>query len=215
MRLRRAGLALLLAWPVGAVVAAEPAEPTDEQFVASLAAPGAAGPIDRRRLARLMFSAASTLDAGRSGLRFLHGRIVVSSGSAAAVGQLLEDHLAGYASAVSDFKRSATTFLDQPESLLGWYQVLLDGQHACWQLDVHQRVIETYGASAEDLMTAAASREACTRLRTTAFQPRVAAIVRDALVEQIYQRDELRRLEQQVAELERLVEELAGIAGAP
>jgi hypothetical protein len=131
------------------------------------------------------------------------------------VGQLLDQHLADYGASVSGFKRSATAFLDQPESMLAWYQVLLDGQRACWQLDVHQRVIETYGASAEDLMGVAASREACTRLRTLSFQPRVESIVRDALVERVYQREELRRLEQQVAELERLVEELAGIERAP
>jgi hypothetical protein len=190
-------------------------ELTDEQFLASLGSAPAKQPIDRRRLARLLQGIASTLDAGLSRVRSLHGRLVVPDAAGATVQPQLEARFGDYSASVAAFKRSATEFLDEPDSQLRWYQVEVDGQRACWQLDVHQRLIETYGARTSDLMTVAASRDACSRLRVGVFQPRVAAIVRDALIEQVYQREEIRKLEQQIAELEQLVDDLSEIEHSP
>jgi hypothetical protein len=71
-------------------------------------------------------------------------------------------------------------------------------------------LVETYGSTA-DMMSILSSREACGRLQTAAFQPRVQAIVMDALVEQVYQRQEILDLEAELAELEKLLSDLRKI----
>jgi hypothetical protein len=100
--------------------------------------------------------------------------------------------------------------LDEPNSLLLLYRTLVDGQRTCWYFDLHNWFIETYGSDA-DMVSILSSREACGRLRTAAFQPRVEAILMDALVEQVYQRQELLELKAELRELERLLADLREI----
>ena len=180
---------------------------TDDEFIESLGDEANTAPVDRKRLARILFSLASTLDGGKSSVQLLHSNVVVPDPSRQAVRSLLRTRYEGYTRSLARFKASVTKLLDEPNSLLLFYRTLTDGQRACWQFDLHNRLIETYGSTA-DMLSILSSREACGRLRTAAFQPRVEAIVMDALVEQVYQRQEILELEEELKELEALLADL-------
>jgi len=212
--LRRLALGLLLvalapAWPP--VTAAD--EMTDDEFIESLADEDSRVPVDRKRLARIFFSLSATLDGGKSSVQLLHGNLVVPDTSRQAVQTLLRKRYAQYTDSLDRFKESVGGLLDQPESLLLLYRTLVDGQRACWYFDLHNWFIETYGSEA-DMLSILSSREACGRLRTAAFQPRVEAILMDALVEQVYQRQELSELRTELAALEKLLADLREIDDA-
>jgi hypothetical protein len=103
-----------------------------------------------------------------------------------------------------------TDLLDEPYSLLRLQRMLVDGQRACWQFDLHNRLIETYGADAS-MLSILSSREACSRLQLASFQPRVRAIIVDALVERVYQHEEIRDLQADLRDLEELLADLQEI----
>ena len=103
-----------------------------------------------------------------------------------------------------------TELLDEPNSLLRFQRGLIDGQRACWSFDLHNRLIETYG-SETGMLSILSSREACGRFRTAAFQPRVEAILVDALVERVYLREQILELQREVRELEDLLADLEAI----
>ena len=183
---------------------------TDDEYIGSLGQDPGGLPVDRKRLARIFFSLAATLDGGKSSVELLHAGVVVPESSQQAVDSLLDRRFAEYERSLARYRGSATKLLDQPESLLLLYRTLVDGQRTCWNLDRHNWYIETYGSDA-DLLSILSSYEACSRLRTAAFQPRVEAIVMDALVEQVYQRRELIELQAELDDLEALLADLREI----
>jgi len=183
---------------------------TDDEFIESLGDEDSRVPVDRKRLARIFFSLSATLDGGKSSVQLLHGNLIVPDTSRQAVQTLLRKRYAQYTDSLARFKESVGGLLDQPESLLLLYRTLVDGQRACWYFDLHNWFIETYGSDA-DLLSILSSREACGRLRTAAFQPRVEEILMDALVDQVYQRQELSELRTELAALEKLLADLREI----
>jgi hypothetical protein len=183
---------------------------TDDEFIESLGDEANTAPVDRKRLARIFFSLAATLDGGKSSVQLLHRNVMVPDPSRQAVQSLLRTRYEGYTRSLSRFKASVSKLLDEPNSLLLFYRTLADGQRACWQFDLHNRLIETYGSTA-DMLSILSSREACGRLRTAAFQPRVEAILVNALVDQVYQRQEILELQAELRELEALLEDLQEI----
>jgi hypothetical protein len=140
----------------------------------------------------------------------LHSGVVAPDPSRQAVQSLLRKRFAEYSRSLERFRHSVEGLLDEPESLLLLYRTMTDGQRTCWQFDLHNRLIETYGADA-DLLSILSSREACGRLQTATFQPRVQAIVVDALVDHVYQRREIDDLEADLADLEALLADLQEI----
>jgi hypothetical protein len=210
-------LLALVAPPAAATTPLTPTAPTrpmsDDEFIESLGDESIDTPVDRKRLARILFSLAATLDGGKSSVQWLQSSAVVPETSRQAVRSLLATRFGQYANSLARFRTSVTALLDDPDSLLLLHRTLTDGQRACWHFDLHNRLIESYG-SESDLLSILSSREACTRLRATAFQPRVEGIVRGALVERVYLREEIRELEDDLAELERLLRDLEEIDAA-
>lgn len=200
-------LALSLALSLAPQALAETEALTDDEFIVSLGDESTETAVDRKRLARIFFSLAATLEGGKSSVQLQHGNLVVPESSRQAVHSLLRTRFASYSRALARFKSSVSELLDEPYSLLLLYRTLVDGQRTCWQFDLHNRLIETYGANAT-LLSILSSRESCTRLQLASFQPRVRAIIVDALVERVYQREEIRELQADVKELEELLADL-------
>lgn len=212
-------LALLLAvavaiGPAAAQPAADGGATTDDEFIESLGSTRATHPVDRRRLAKVLFSLAATLDGDKSTVRLLQSQVVVNESSGRAVRSLLDARYENYLDGLAAFRSEVSALLDQPESLLLLYNVLSAGQRACWQLDLHNLLVDTYASGRANTLPVLSSREACSRLRTVVFQPRVEAIIRDALVERVYQQERIRRLEQDLRDLEDLLADLKEIDGS-
>jgi hypothetical protein len=204
------GLALV---PAPALLAVE-APSSDDEFIAALGNEADTTPVDRKRLARLFFSLAAALESGKSSVQLLHGKIAAPESSRQAVNSLLRSRFEDYSRSLGRYKNSVTELLDEPASRLLLYETLNEGHRVCWHLDLHNRLVEAYGAEA-DLLSTLSSREACNRLRTAAFQPRVEALVRDALVEHIYQREEILDLRTDLRALEDLLADLRRIEEGP
>jgi hypothetical protein len=187
---------------------------SDDEFIEQLGEASSTQPVDRKRLARILFSLAATLDGGKSSVQLMHGNVIVPDSSRQAVVSMLRARYEDYARSLARYKQSVTELLDEPNSLLRFYRAMVDGQRACWHFDLHNRLIETYG-SESDLLSILSSRESCGRLRRAVFQPRVEAIVMDALVEQVYQRQEILELRQALEDLEQLLEDLQEIDASP
>jgi hypothetical protein len=183
---------------------------TDDEFIEALGEEADTSPVDRKRLARIFFSLAATLEGGKSSVQLLHRNVIVPDPSRQAVQSLLRTRFEGYSRSLARFRGSVTQLLDEPDSLLLFYRTLVDGQRACWMFDLHNRLIETFGSTA-DMISILSSRESCGRLRTAAFQPRVDRIVTSALVERVYQRQEILELQTELRELERLLADLRQI----
>jgi hypothetical protein len=214
MRSVRRRLPLLLFLPVVLMTPLPAQVNSDDAFIEELGDVHAREPVDRKRLARIFFSLSATLDGGKSSVQLLHRGVIVPDTSRQAVQSLLRARFEDYSRSLGRFKASVSRLLDEPNSRLLFYRTLVDGQRACWHFDLHNRLIEAYG-SEEDMLSILSSREACLRLRRAAFQPRVEAIVMDALVEQVYQREQIQELEADLRELEQLLEDLEEIDAAP
>jgi hypothetical protein len=190
-------------------IAQAAARQTDDEFIESLGSESPR-PVDRRRLAKVMFGLASTLDGDKSSVRLVQSQVAAQDGSRRAVHGLLEMRYGEYTETLARFKRSVSDLLDEPDSVLLFFRVFMEGQRTCWQLDMHNLLIEAYGGGAGSLSTLS-SREACGRFRTAVFQPRVEAILRDALVDRIFQEEEIRTLRRDVRDLEQLLADLREI----
>jgi len=207
--------AILVALLLALVPAAAAAQAiSDDDFIEQLGDASSTRPVDRKRLARILFSLAATLDGGKSSVQLLHRNVMVPDSSRQAVVSLLAARYEDYSRSLARFKGSVTELLDEPNSSLRFYRTLMDGQRACWHFDLHNRLIETYG-SETDLFSILSSREACGRLRRAVFQPRVEAIVMDGLVEQVYQRQEILELKTALQDLEQLLSDLQEIDESP
>jgi hypothetical protein len=209
----RGTIVLLLGLFWSSASAARPAEgrPTDpsndDAFIESLSRESR-DRIDRQRLARLLFGIASNLDGGKSSLRLLQAKISAPPPSRPTARTLVDSSFEAYVRILGQFHNSVTRLLDDVDSDARLWRGVTDGQRACLQLDRYSRLLETYRVPDVDLMNALSSVEACARLRTTAFAPRVEAIFSEALADTGTQRRRVRELEVEVAELEALLEDL-------
>lgn len=184
---------------------------TDDRFIGELATGRRDEPVDRGRLAELFARLASALARERRAVEVLQQFTSVPEPERREVSERLAERYGEYARSLDGFLHSSSELVSEPNSRLSFYRVFLDGQRTCWTLDLYGKLIETWGAGGSDLRAILPSRAACGRFRTALFLPRVGAILEDALIEQVYQRDELRRLEQEIHELEKLVDDLMKI----
>ncbi len=205
-------LALALAWVTPGVALAQPAADamTDDQFIDALGGESGTG-VDRRRLAKVLFGLAATLDGDKSSLRLLHERVVAPDGSQQAVLGLLQARYDGYVTGLGRFKTGVSELLDEPDSLLLLHRVLTAGHRACRQLDLHEALLTSYTSGARPAMALLSSHEACSRFRTLALQPGIEELIHGALVERIYQREEIRALKDELHDLEQLLADLRAI----
>src|SRR5262245_56241673 len=136
-RAARAALCMLL---LGLAPGAPRAEgQTDDEFIEALGEASNKMPVDRKRLARILFSLAATLDGGKSSVQLLQSLVVVPESSRQAVQSLLHARFGSYSESLSLFRQSVSGLLDEPDSVLLLYRTIADGQRACWHLDLHNR----------------------------------------------------------------------------
>lgn len=202
---------LVIVLGLGGAIAAEQADesPADEAFIRSLAEDDA--PVDTRRLARLFFSAASTLEGGRTSVRLLEEAVSLRDPRRESKIGVLRARYDDFAESVTRLKRSTSLLLDAPDSAARLYRTLMDGHHACWRFDAVVGLAATYGVPASDRMSVLASSQACDRLRRAAFQPRVEALVQQGLSGDDELILENRTLREELHALERLLDELRRI----
>lgn len=201
-------LVVSLCWLVSSAAQPTDERPTnDDTFIESLSRESRER-VDRQRLARLLFGIASNLEGGKSSLRLLQSKVSAAPPSRATARTLVDASFESYARILTQFHRSVTRLLDDVHSDARLWRGVSDGQRACLQLDRYSRLLETYGVPETDLMSALSSVEACERLRTAAFAPRVDAIFADALADSGAQRRRAQELEVELAELESLLQDL-------
>lgn len=123
-------LALTLAVAPAPRALAQAVHETDDDFIESLGDESIRTPVDRKRLARTVFSLAATLDGGKSSVQLLHGSVVVPESSRRAVRSLLRTRYDNYARSLARFKDSVTDWLDEPYSTLRLHRALVDGQQS-------------------------------------------------------------------------------------
>lgn len=213
---RRFGCLILLWLTVFAVLPRSvaqtpPRSADDEAFVRALeqAAPGE--PVATRRLAKLLFGVAATLDGGRSSVGLLRESLNLREATRESVMRNADARFARYAGAVDRFKVSVSSLLDRPESMASLFRALATGHEACWRLEGFTRFAETYGAGGADLMTVLSSTQSCSRFRRAAMQPPVVELLAGALEENDELRGEAETLREELAELERLLDDLRRI----
>ena len=207
-------LLLALGAPVHAQVAPDPSKMDDAAYVAFLEAADADS-VDARRLSRLLFGIAATLDGGRTSVRLLQNAIVLRDPTQEHVRGTVRSMFGQYEVAVGRLREAVAGLLDRPESPGRLHEALVDGHEACWRLDAYARLTETYGARAADLVSILASSEACLRFRRAAFAPGVRALVSRSLDGPDTGGAEVERLRRELAELEKLLEELREIDATP
>jgi hypothetical protein len=207
---RLAGATLLLAGLWGGVAAwGQPAaDLDDEAFIVRLEEGGADDVVDRRRLARLFYGIAATLEGGKSSVRLLGSAIRVPAPARENAASAVAVRYADYATALDGLGLGAGRLLDSPESATALYRYLAGAHRACWQLDAYTRTVENYGARNQDLMSILSSIEACARFRRVAYLPAVEGIVARELEQTERLRGESRALRDELAEIERLLDDL-------
>lgn len=213
--LRRAAATLLLIACASALAPGVPAQTSeDEAFLQALegARPGDA--VDSRRLAKVFFGVAATLQGNQSSVRLLQTALRPRDLANESVRAVVNRRYRGYAESVERFRHGVSSYLDRPDSAALLYRALSEGHLACWKLDAFVRVAETYGVGSSDFMTILSSSEACARFRRAAFAPAVEAIIESALDESDGLREEANVLREELEELERLLEDLQRIDAA-
>jgi len=190
----------------------------DEQFVAYLESTpvqeaGVISASDQRRLAKLFFSLAATLGGGKTNVRVLQGAMQVRVPAAGSVREMVVARYTDYAGAVERFRADVSYLLDRPESMPLLYRATMDGHLVCTRLDAYTRLMETYGVSVNDLLSILSSREACAQFRRAAFSRPVEGTIAASIEDSEYGRSRIAVLEQEIAELEKLVEDLREIEG--
>jgi len=191
--------------------AASAALSPDDEFLQALAAGGADLPVDRDRLARLFSNVANTLDAEKSQLRNMQQLIRVPSALRENALQVMASRYEGYAAGVKRFAAHAADLQEEPRSILSLYHTLRDGQRTCWMLDLYSQLVGTWSGGGAEFRAIIPSRAACGRFRTAAFLQRVERIVGDSLLDQVFQREEIRRLKDELREMQELLDDLTRI----
>jgi hypothetical protein len=169
--------------------------------------------LDQRRLAKLLFSVGATLGGGKTNVRMLQGAMQLREGQSGSTREMTAARFAAYEEAVERFRADVSLLLDVPESLRRLHRALNDGHEVCWRLDAYTRLMETYGVSAQDLVSILASREACDAFRRAAFSYPVQGTLSRALQSAEEWRRQVRALEEEIGELEKLVQDLREIEG--
>ena len=202
-------LAVVAALLLGTGVGAPPAgHLSDESFIRRLEEAGPDHPVNRQRLSRMLFGVAATLEGGKSSVRLLGSAIRVRDPARDTASSTVAVRFADYRGALERLGVSAGRLLDQPGSGTALYRVLADGHHTCWQLDAYTGTVENYGVRNQELMSILSSIEACARFRRVAYLPPVEGIVTRELETTEKLRDEARALREELAEIERLLEDL-------
>ncbi len=208
--------ALLLASSLPAQQPPDPSAMDDEQFLdfLELTPPAAGEPwvaSVQGRLAKLMFSIGATLSSGKANVRLLQGAMRVREPAAESVRGMVTARYEDYSDAVDRFRTDVSQYLDGPESVQRLYRTLIDGHKVCWRLDAYTRLVETYGVTVNDLVSILSSREACAQFRRAAFSDLVDGMIASSLARSDRDREEIRLLEAEISDLERLVEDLREI----
>jgi hypothetical protein len=183
----------------------------DEQFIRSLETGGPGAKVDEKRLARLFFSLAATLNGGKSSVQLLQSGVTIRNASADSVRAAVRARYFDYESAVERFEGSASELLDRSSSTPLLFKTLMDGHRACRSLGSYTRLAETYGVTSGRLLSILSSTEACERFTRAAFAPSVEAIVLRALSQAAEQEADMRVLAEELEALERLLEDLERI----
>jgi hypothetical protein len=201
-------LLLMLAQPTPS---APKAPAGDSEFIRSLETQGPGARVDGKRLARLFFSLAATLNGGKSSVQLLQSGVTIRNASADSVRAAVRARYVDYEAAVQRFESSASQLLDgsASESLL--FRTLMDGHRACWSLGSYTRLAETYGVSTNRLLSILSSTEACERFTRAAFAPPVEAIILRALADAAEREADMKMLTKELEELELLLEDLERI----
>jgi len=207
-----------LSGPAAAQSAPETATMDDKQFLTYLEAgssdDGEHGPaLDHRRLAKLMFSIGATLGGGKPNVRLLQGAMRLRTPAAESTRGMAAGRYQRYDQAVEGYRGASSRLLDSPESVRLLFHVLVDGHEVCWRLDAYTRLMETYGVSANDMLSILSSREACGQFRQAAFSAPVEGTVSRSLQSTARFQSEIRDLRQELEELEKLVQDLDDIEG--
>lgn len=208
--------ALVLASLLPAQPPPDPSAMDDEQFLDFLesaqseaAEPGVARV--QGRLARLMFSIGATLSSGKANVRLLQGAMRVREPASESVREMVAARYEDYSDAVDRFRTDVSQYLDGPDSVQRLYRTLIDGHKVCWRLDAYSRLVETYGITSNDLLSILSSREACAQFRRAAFSNVVDGMIASSIARSERDREEIRLLEAEISDLERLVEDLREI----
>ena len=186
---------------------------SDEEFIKSLGERYTAGPLDRARLARLLYGVSATLEGGANTLLFLQSRAASHDPSVIGSGSALDRQHAMYTEELERFRSSSSTLLDDADSPLQLYRVMMDGSRSCWRLEQYVGLLERNGVGARDLVSVRSSTEACARFRQALFQPRVEGIVMEALANEGYHRSETQRLREELAEVRQQLEQARELNG--
>ena len=205
-------------FPLAAKSPPDTATMDDEQFLSYLDAgtsdDGQHGPaLDQRRLAKLLFSIGATLGGGKSNVRLLLGAMRVRDPAAESTREMALARYRHYDEAAESFRNASSRLLDSPESVPKLFRVLVDGQEVCWRLDAFTRLMETYGVSANEMLSILSSREACGQFRRAAFSTPVKGAVVRSLEDAERLRSEMYDLRREIEELEKLVQDLDDIEG--
>lgn len=163
------------------------------------------------KLARDCFATASTLHAGLPSAGLLQERIYVSSRNRERIERVVRESYERYSGATRRFQASASELIDRPDDPATLFRALTDGFRACWRFDGFTRLVETYGASGKDLLTILSSVESCGNFRDLAFDDAVLDRVLAALAPADDRDLEIRRLREELAELEALLDDLREI----
>jgi len=183
---------------------------SDEQFVEALESQRD-GRVDSKRLAKLFFSVASTLDGGRTNARLLQSVVSDRDPAVATSRTTLANSYQAYENAVARFKDRVSRLLDGPDSALRLYRTLTEGHRTCWQLDNYIRLVQSHGVSTGEMISILSSIESCRLFRRAAQQPRVEAVIVDALAAHGDPGDEVRELREDLRAMEELLEDLRRI----
>ena len=146
-------------------------------------------------------------------MRLLQGAMRVRDPSVESTRGMAAARYERYEAAVEAFRGAASQLLDSPQSVRLLFHVLVDGHEVCWRLDAYTRLMETYGVSPNDLLSILSSREACGQFRRVAFSAPVEGAVARGLKDADRLRSEMRDLQREIEELERLVQDLDDIEG--
>ena len=213
------GLAALLAAGVPASTDPDTSAMGDEEFLEHLERTAFRDDdpreqLDRRRLSKLLFSVGATLGGGKTNVRMLQSGMQLRESQSGGTREMTAARYTAYDAAVERFRGDVSMLLDRPDSLRRLHRSLTDGLEVCWRLDAFARLMETYGVSAQDMLSILSSREACDTFRRAAFSPQVQGTLARALEEGEQWRGQVRALEEEIVELERLVEDLRKIDDA-
>lgn len=191
---------------------------SDDPFLRTLTTDA---PLDRRALAQFVQRVSSTLEAGKEGVGLL--QIAAESRvpdtpfvdrATVEIGERFE----AYAEALGDFSAAASDLAGEPTSARRLFRVLISGQRACWLLERHLDLAQSYGVNAGRLREVQAASAACSRLHHAMFQPRVIESIDGELFDA---RDkpgwmrENQALKEELRALEQLLEDLRTIDAQP